>query len=210
MKFCVAIFAIGDIFYKEYSIPVLEDYFTRHNIDYRFIDRVEGGLRAHPSWLKLLVYKIIPDYDYIICMDLDLLPKNPDVSFIDDFDFSKLSMCVDTGVKHNADENFSEIYRRNFRYNGGLIGIPKKMAEFMEGVYDKHAPGKYPSYEQYYLNNEIVKQGIEIHELPDDLNCLFSYPEFKNARLQHYTSKPAAKSFIESHCENYFRKVAHK
>jgi hypothetical protein len=133
-------------------------------------------------------------------MDLDLLPKNPDVEFIHEFNMSKLSMCLDTGIRHT--NNISDI--PNFRYNCGLIGIPKTMAPFIEGVFEKHAPGIYPSMEQYHFNDEIVEQGIDVHELPDDLNCIFLFKESKNARFIHYTMRNDAKDFVEPHAEKYF------
>lgn len=87
---------------------------------------------------------------------------------------------------------------------GGLIGIPKEYSEFTEGVFNKFAPGVYPSYEQYYLNEEIYINNIPIYELPEDINVLHSYKDFKSARLQHYTSNEFAKSCIAFQHEMYF------
>jgi len=203
MKLCVVVIAIGEPFYKEHALPVLKHYFSKNEIEYRI---VEGSLEGtehenvHPSWLKLLVHRMFPEYDYIITMDLDLLPANPDVKFIHEFDMNKLSLCYDCHIKHIP----SDAFLKTFKYNCGLIGIPKSMAPFVEGVFDKHAPGKYPAWEQYHFNDEIVEQGIEIHQMPDDINCFYYFPESKRARLVHYTDR-RGKTFVEMHAEKYFR-----
>jgi hypothetical protein len=208
------IIAVGDPHYKQHSLPVFKHYFAKHGIDYKivegdlimsdYLDFDPSWLKVHPSWLKLLVYRMFPDYDYIICMDLDLLPKNPDVQFIHEFNMSKISMCVDTAIKHAPNSRFNE----KFRYNCGLIGIPRTMAPFIEGVFKKHTPGTYPSWEQYYFNDELVDQGIEVHELPDDINCFFRFKESKKARCIHYTNTDHAKDFVEGHAYRYFREAS--
>jgi predicted O-methyltransferase YrrM len=84
------------------------------------------------------------------------------------------------------------------------LGIPKVCSGFTEEIFEKHAPGELPSYEQYYLNEELEERSISVCELPADINVLFSFPDFEVARLKHYTYHPRAKDFIELHREEYF------
>jgi len=205
MKICIMVLSIGNIDYKIYSKPILIDYFESCNIEYKFIEDLPKNIdtrNAHPSWFKLLAHKILPGYDFIICWDLDLLPKNKNVKVLDDFNFNKICMVWDTSLRVNPNNKFSP----NFKYNGGLIGIPKFYSTFTENVFGKFAPNLYnwPSYEQYYLNEYIFQQKIDIHELPDDINYLYSCPLFNDARLQHYTYGINAKSKIKDHYNNYF------
>lgn len=206
MRFCVAIIAIGDIFYAEDSLKLFKDYFTYHGIEYHIITEppLEVMERsAHPAWVKLLPHRILPGYDCILVWDLDLLPRSREVNILEHFDVKKLCMAWDTGARL-AYEQGKYIYVPSFRYNSGLMAIPKEYAPFIEGVFDKFAPGIIESYEQYYLNASIVEADIEIHELPDDLNMLCGTPHFETARLQHYTGTPDAKLKIEGHVKKYF------
>lgn len=205
INYCVMILAVGNISYKKDASEILSHYFTRHNIPYHFIESVPANINtrnAHPSWWKLLAHSILPGYDYIICWDLDLLPRNPDIQILEAFDISSLCLSWDSHAKKYPNDRFLP----SFKYNGGLIGIPKLSSPFLENIFDMFAPGRYPSYEQYYLNEEISKQNIYIHELPSDINVLFSFSDFPTARLQHYTYTHTAKSHIRSHYETYFLK----
>ena len=214
MRFCVAIFAIniGEIFYAEDSLKLFKDYFAHHGIEYHIITDPPDEFvekKAHPSWAKLLIHKILPGYDFIITWDLDLLPRSRDVEVLKDFDMNILCMAWDSHAKQHLENTIGTtqdryLYRPSFRYNGGLIGIPKKYSEFMEKVFTQFAPGVWPSYEQYYLNEVIYKVEMNVHELPDDLNTLYMLHDFETARLQHYTGSPDAKLKIKEHVEKYF------
>jgi len=201
-KYCVVVLAAGNIFYKKDAMDVLTHYFKRHKIPFVFIESVPEGIdvrSSHPSWWKLLVHSFVPGYDFIICWDLDLLPKDQNVKVIDDFDMTKLCFAWDSHAKTGQG------WRPSFKYNGGLIGIPSAMSRFMQGIFEKHAPGDWPSYEQYYLNDELQDQAITVHELPSDVNVLYTFPGFDVARLQHYTYTEDAKSFIKNHRALYFK-----
>ena len=203
MKYCVLVLAIGDLHYKNDSIEILKHYFKKHSIPAVFLHKVPRHINTcdtHPSWLKMLAHSIIPGFDYIICWDLDLLPRDPDVEVIKDFTTDKINIAWDSHAKNKPEERIHP----SFKYNGGLIGIPKEYAGFCLGIFEKYAPGKLPSYEQYYLNGEIENQKIEINELPADINVFPPFQEFYTARLQHYTYAKDAKERIKDHKKKYF------
>ena len=214
MKWCVLVIAIdvGCISYKEDSLKVLKDYFTRKNIEY-FIQEKPFNILierlAHPAWAKLLAHSIVPGYDFIIVWDLDLLPVNKDVDVIKDFNMNKLCLSWDTIAKfHHTMKNAEQyLYTSTFKYNTGLIGLPSHMSPFFEEIFMKYAPGRLESYEQYYVNGEIDQQKIDIFELPDDLNCFYNTGGWKEARLIHYTGSKEAKDNIKVHVENYFNHI---
>lgn len=197
-KWCVAVFAHGDIFYAEHSKRVLDDYFRFHGIPYYLITEKPSfdTKGAHPSWWKLKVHSIIRGYDFIITWDLDLLPRNRNVKVMDEFDMTKVCMVRDSTI--------SDTEEGSFKYNGGLIGIPKTYQSFMEQIFDTYAPGDLADYEQYYLNHVIKESSIKVHEMPRKLNALCGTPYFSEALLQHYTYKPGAKHHIRKHCQDYF------
>ena len=75
----VLTFAIGNnIPYKEPALHILKDYFKHKGIPFTVIEQdPECNIRkAHPSWLKLLAHQIVPNEEFILCWDLDLLPTN--------------------------------------------------------------------------------------------------------------------------------------
>ena len=200
------VLAVGDISYKKHAKEVLQHYFKAHSIPHVFIEEVPKNIDlkdSHPSWWKLLAHSILPNIDFIICWDLDLLPSTATVNVISDFNMNRLCMAVDSTKRNFPEEEICKMMP-NFRYNGGLIGIPKSMQGFTKFVFESNAPGELPSYEQYYLNECIAVNKIPLYELPSDFNVFYGHPHFNEARLQHYTGSEEAKSFITSHYERYF------
>ena len=199
-KWCVVVFAHGDIFYGPDSKRVLEDYFRFNGIPYYLITEKPSfdTKESHPSWWKLKVHSIVRGYDFIITWDLDLLPRSRDVKVIQEFDMTKLCMVRDSTV--------SDTEQGSFKYNGGLIGIPKTHQSFMEKIFDTHAPGYLCDYEQYYLNNAIHELNIPVHEMPRKINALCGTRYFPDADLQHYTYEPNSKHKISLHCQQYFKR----
>ena len=194
--------------YGEHSIRLFKDYFAHHGIEYHIITEppkevVEAS--APPSWTKLFAHRILPGYDYIIIWDLDLLPRTRHIKFIEDFNMEKLCLAWDTNARNhsNATEGRGYLYFPSFKYNTGLIGVPQSYQPFLDSV-RLHMDPTLSSYEQYPLNEEILKQNISVHELPDDLNTLFVAGNFSTARLQHYTCGDNPKGKIEEHVKIYF------
>jgi hypothetical protein len=204
----IFIIAIGNPYYKKLSLEILKDYFTSYNFKI-FILEDSGELNiknAHPSWLKLISHKYTNDDNFTLCWDLDLLPRAKYTPFdVKKIDFEKINMCYDTSVLLNSPK-----FNNNFFFNGGLIGIPISERNFMENIYEKHAPGVYPSYEQYYLNDEIVDNKKEINTLPVKYNTLFHNGElFDQTDFSHYTWRCNDTSdrdkLIEEHYTKYFQ-----
>lgn len=203
--FLVSILAVGNIPYKEDSLSVLEDYLNRHKVRFKIVESVPFDTRnSHPSWWKLLCHKIHKNEMYILNWDLDLLPSFQHTPF-HKLDFNNLCMAWDTSAKYSPQTR----YNNNFRYNGGLIGIPKSQSEFCELVFEKHAPGSRPSYEQYYLNDEIILNGVNVFEFDDESNFLYRadnselYNKFLNSNFKHYTCMDR-NSLIKEHRKVYY------
>lgn len=211
MKYCVMVIAIGDIFYKADAKEVLIHYFKKHDIPYVFLEEDPAHLNpkgVHPSWLKMICHRILTGYDAIICWDLDMLPTSPDTIVIDDFDMSKICLAYDSLAKRMIAGDVFMPFCPDFKYNGGLICIPNSHRNFTEDIFDTFAPGTLPSWEQYYLNNIISESEMDIHELPHDINVLYSCEGFESARLKHYTFGDHAKHYIPSHKRHYFSDIS--
>ena len=99
LSYCVMVLAVGDISYKKHAKEVLQHYFKAHSIPHVFIEEVPKNIDlkdSHPSWWKLLAHSILPNIDFIICWDLDLLPSTATVNVISDFNMNRLCMAVDS------------------------------------------------------------------------------------------------------------------
>jgi hypothetical protein len=184
----VIIIAVGNVSYKTDAKAVLDDYFNFYNANPVYIEQdIHNPKNAHPSWLKMISYEYLDNTDPVLCWDLDLLPINRSINIFEYINTNKINMCVDNSVILT---NFR--FNQNFRYNGGLISFPYSYKDFCSNIYYQYAPGERPSYEQYYLNDEIVNQKIDIHELPLIFNGMLP-PQgvnsniFQHAFCKHYT-----------------------
>jgi hypothetical protein len=158
----IFVVAVGDG-YGRYSLPIILEFCLHNNVRLHVVR--ENPYDLHPSWLKCLCHKMIDD-DFIVCWDLDLLPTKP-YTLMEYFDPERINMAQDYIFQIQQPPIFND----NFRFNGGLIGIPKSYSGFFEDIFHNHDKSKeYPSYEQYHLNDKIVETGTQVHELPVELN----------------------------------------
>lgn len=183
---------IGNTIYSEYSLPLIKKLCEYNSINLYIIDKdiPENIYKLHPSWLKLFCHKLVDD-DFIICWDLDLVPVC-DYDIISNMNTEKLNFCYDRDFIENG--HLWNDFRGNgrFKYNCGLVGIPKSYQKFMEDIYYKHGEhANLPSYEQYYVNTEIIQNNIDINLLDSKFNFMFDnsniYPD--DVRNIHYTWK---------------------
>ena len=142
----------------------------------------------------------------IICWDLDLLPKSKNSKFdLSKFSNKEINLCFDTSVILNHPR-----FNKNFYFNLGLIGIPKCKRQLLENIYNKYAPGTYPSYEQYYVNDFIQENKEPVYVLPPSYNTLQHDGElFDKAEFKHYTwqcmFKGIRDELIKQHYNEYFK-----
>lgn len=166
---------------------VLEDYFKRHNIDTFVLRNNDFGV--DPSWLKLKCFDYVQD-DFIICWDMDLLPRKSTENVSNYMDHVKINLVRDTNLITGAVAPHPAA--PYFRYNCGLIGIPRIYRPMLEKVFLEAKTSTLPSYEQYPLNHELSKNGFaDVHELDKTWNCIFHLPGpqsfMSQAKLIHYT-----------------------
>ena len=204
----IFIIAIGNQEYKKYSLEILKHFFSKYSNVKLFVLEDELDLnmkKAHPSWLKLISHEYTQDENLTLCWDLDLLPKNQNVEFdFSDLSTDHISMCYDTSVLLNFPKFNSKFY-----LNGGLIGIPLCKREELKNLYLSKAPGTYPSYEQYYLNDYFYDKNEIVNILPAKYNTLYHNGQlFDESDFLHYTWQ-CNDSFernilIKKHHELYF------
>jgi len=202
--------------YKKCS-ELLVNYFKKHNLKYFFLE--EKLCDAHPSWYKLKAHDIIND-DFILSWDLDLLPKNNADNILNYLNLEKINLAIDTAVKLKNINSLNE--QKFFKFNCGLMGIPKTYIEFCKTVFNENSC-KTPFFnvinpsptEQYLVNYELAKSGFkDVHEIDSRWNTLayFDKENLKNilnAKAVHYTSyffngHKEKNIFLNKHYNQYF------
>ena len=195
---------IGDTIYGKYSLPFIEKLCEHNNINLFVLseDLPKNIYNLHPSWLKLFSHSLIDD-DFILCWDLYLLPtKLYNIKGL--LDYNNLNFCYDGS---HIGEGFT--FNGKFKFNCGLIGIPKKYQNFIENVYHKYGKiATYPSYEQYYVNDEIFDNKIIPNLMDGRLNNMFNGSEnFSEDILNiHYTWKIRSNQHRVELIEKHFNK----
>lgn len=207
----VFIICTDNLEYKNDSIAVLNDYFSYHKMPITYINNISYNPKnAKPSWIKTVAYRYIDNKDFMLCWDLDLLPKDRSVNIMNFLNMDKINMCIDTSVLLNGNKTY-----KTFKYNGGLLGYPYSYKDFFENIYNKYAPGTLPSYEQYYLNNELNYQKIQVNELPNTFNTLYTnHKIFHDSFCKHYTWRIKNRfhkaELIAEHKIKYFQNIQTK
>ena len=195
---------VGDTVYGKHTLPLIEKLCSHNNINLFVLDNniKENKYNLHPSWLKLFSHSLVDD-DFILCWDLDLVPvKLYDIK--DMIDYNNLNFCYD--VAHIGD-GFT--FNGKFKFNCGLMGIPKRYQYFMENIYHKYGSiATYPSYEQYYVNDEIFDNKISTNIMDSRLNNMFNGNEnFSEDILNiHYTWKIKSNQHRIELINNHFNK----
>jgi len=210
-KKCVMVTGIGNndwmLAAKKYAYPVIQKYFQQNGHEVFLIEETPfQTMAAHPSWLWLKCHEILPNYEYILSWNLDILPVKFTDDIFHDLDFNLIGACEDleaANVRAGCPQ-FSD-----FKYNCGLVGVPNQYKDFCTKVFDmyKHNPYGWPSYEQYYVNKEITQQNIPIHHIPNRFNYYYLYNDFEKASCWHYTnrvSKQQVSELFKYHYLKYF------
>lgn len=187
-------------------LEVLKDYFSKHQIEYFILK--ENKFDVHPSWLKLKCFDYIED-DFVLCWDVDLLPRKDAPSIIHDLDLGKINLAIDSTVILKN----QPLWIPEFKYNCGLIGIPKSYKKPFEEIFEAKGGVGWPSYEQYHVN-QFLYPFADVHELDKTWNCHWHMPTIENqyilsAKSIHYTGPMAFEhrdQLIRNHHKLYFKK----
>lgn len=195
---------IGETVYSRYSLPLIKNLCEYNGVNLFILDKdiPQNTKKLHPSWLKLFCHDLVDD-DFIVCWDLDLIPKTKHI-FVNDFNKEKLNFCIDWSlIKSN------ERFNHKFNFNCGLIGIPKTYSDFFKNIYYEIETPIYPSYEQYYVNDKIYDHNIEVHKLSGNLNYFYDGTSLYDEEVKniHYTWKINSNNhriqLIKDHYEKY-------
>lgn len=197
---------------EEYQmcLEVLTDYFNKHHID--FFRLTKNKYSVHPSWLKLKCFDYVDD-DFVLCWDLDLLPKKNTPSIVNDLDLDKINLVMDSTLILKNQPKWTE----KFKYNCGLIGIPNSYKKQMEEIFETYKDSDWPSYEQYHVNKFLYQNNLaDVHELDKGWNCIWHSPAMKNqfilsAKAIHITGlnmeSAVKKDLINLYHDLYFQKA---
>ena len=202
MKTAVLLPAIPDMewvkTHGEMCIDVIRKYFNKFDHQVIVMDKNPGINVSHNSWLWLQAHKLYPGLDFILCWNLDILPNRFDVDIFD---------CLDLdAINAPREADGSSVAFPYYRWNCGQVGFPKRYSEFMEKIFEKYSgnPKCWPSYEQYYVNEEIGENNVFVHEIPRTFNIGCGH-ETKDTCCVHFTytvfkdKEPRATTAIEKH-----------
>lgn len=174
---------------KSYQLcyDVIYDYFKRIGVEVFLLEKNDFGVE--PSWLKLKCFDYVDD-DFVLCWDMDLLPRRWCPSILNDLDFTKINVVRDSIFYTKTVKPLPEA--PYYRYNCGLLGIPKSYRPMLDKVFLEAKTSKLPSYEQYPLNLEWSKNDFkDVHELDKTWNCIYHLPGensfIMSAKAVHYT-----------------------
>jgi hypothetical protein len=191
--------------YSKYSLPFIQKICEHNNVKLHVLykDIPQNINKVHPSWLKLFCFDLIDD-DFIISWDLDLVPTKL-YKFKEFFDLDKFNACYDPSF---TKQGFT--FNGKFKYNCGLMGIPKKYSNDLKRIYEeKSKQTTYPSYEQYHINDWIFDNKIKVKTLDQNMNSMFDGSElFSDSVLnRHYAwqikSYEHKEDLIEKHDKKY-------
>lgn len=194
---------VGNVSYSKHSIPLIKRLCEHNKIPLTVLDK-DLNLnihKLHPAWLKCFCHKIVKS-DFIIMWDLDLLPTRI-YDLHEVFDCNKLNMVRD--ITNILSGN---VYNGKFRYNTGLMGIPKSYGEWFSEIYFEKGPNSlYPSYEQYHVNDKIFDNKIEVKELDEKYNTMYNGIVKWDSMNVHYTygirSERHRYELIREHFQRY-------
>lgn len=190
---------IGNIDYARHSVPFIKQLCKKNGITFTLLkkDIKQNTYKLHPSWVKLFLHDLYDD-EFIIWWDADLVPcRMYDLKQY--FDTSKLNFALDSS---HIDHGFN--FNNKFKYNCGLGGSPKKYAEDLRNIYliNGKEP-EYPSYEQYYVNDWIYDNKIDVHVLPKELNRTRADLDFEEDTLNMHYSHIDRSKLIKEHYKKY-------
>lgn len=164
----VLVISIGEMEYSKYSIPLIKRLCDHNNIKLTVLtsDIPQNIYNLHPSWLKVFSHDICSS-DFVISWDCDLVPVNLyDMKSV--FDINKYNLAKDAIYLRTG--NF---FNHKFKYNCGLIGIPRAESENLKSIYlTKGKDSIYPSWEQYHINDYIYDNSLPVYELDTKYNWM--------------------------------------
>lgn len=189
MKTLAVIIAVDFHYFEDIAIKAILKYYGYFGVPVEVLKENHPLIKqkeASPSWNKVFLHDMF-EADFIIGHDLDLLPCNLKYDILDFINPEYFNMCHDQTIigKHYM-ESACENY---FRYNGWLIGYPKKYSWLGKDVFNIWDKSKYESIgEQYPLNERLGNEGIYVNILPQLFNRFYSEDiDYSKTAFCHYT-----------------------
>src|SRR5581483_2712351 len=179
---------INNTVYSRFTFPFIRKYCDKYKYSL-FVLKDKLNPQVHPAWYKLLCHNIC-ESPFILCCDLDIfiMPSTPPIHEIIQQD--KINICKDACAENGKTLLINEF--PFFKYNTGLMGIPKVAQSFVENIYHKNAiTGNWPCWEQMYVNEALIN--VDINVLPNEWNYMVCFykkgqlPSAKDGYFKHLT-----------------------
>jgi 5'(3')-deoxyribonucleotidase len=204
MKTCVVIINIGNLNYADFSIRMNKEYYSHFGIDLHILTTHHPEtLNTSPCWIKSLIFDLYPNYDFILCQDLDIIPVSLKFNIFNFLKLDSLNFSTDC-TRLNVSSYFND-NDRFFRWNAGLFGYSKIDKNFFREIfnYGIQDPDGTNLYDQYYINDFIYQTDRIVNEIPIRFNTFFNPDiDYNKVSFVHYTNYMGSHdklSFIEKY-----------
>ena len=171
---CAFIINIGNIPYTRITIPKINDYCYKYNINLTEINENINNYK-YPHWCKLDVLKQFLDSNYKRCLyiDVDIIIKNDPPNIFDSYEGG---LGIVTDLEHNNHywtDHKCYNYLKNY-YNSKNFEINTLM--------------RLDSYEQPYLNFWIDQLDLKVQRLCNVWNICSKFMDMRRFYFIHYST----------------------
>jgi len=194
---CAYIINIGDIEYSRITIPLIQDYCNKYNIELHTITENLNNY-TYPHWCKLDVLKKFLNSNYNRClyMDIDIIIKNNSPNI---FDYYKGGLNIVSDLHHNNNfwtEHKMYPYLKDY-YNMGVFIIDRKTAyKIYNHSINFHINSlmHLKSFEQPYFNIWIDQLNISIQKMSNVWNICSKFLDNRRFFFVHYSTSDEKKN----------------
>lgn len=195
-KILVYVVKIGSPPYASYTEPFIRQYCRRHGYPL-LISPMRRDENRHPSWEKLLAFNYV-DYDFVLLMDLDIVPVPNAPPIHPELAEDKLNLVpLRPGPVARGRLRRLGYPVEKMKWNTGLVGVPRSLSHVLEDVYDNYKLEKQVWMEQGPLNLSICDRDVAVNEIPGEWN------HWVNVDLQ----EPVAESHFLHLAGNKWRRI---
>ncbi len=163
----VFVVRVGRPRWADYTVPFIRDYCRTHRYRLHWLmEHPEWAKDRSPSWCKLLAHRFV-NSDFILVMDLDIVPVPGAPPILPELDPSCLNAVTvrNTWRRRRALKKYGMDAGLNYRYNTGLLGVPRSAAPALERLYHASDPKATVGYEQEYFNRWVWADGVPVRRL---------------------------------------------
>ena len=194
MRIAVYVMMTGNHQYYRYSQRAIDRYYAPLGISVHYQREMPEELKGLSyCWGRYHAHRVI-DADVIISQDADILPCSTAYDIREHISGEKFSMPLDPYAPVLQDNE--SLRFKNFKYNAGLMFIPKSFQPMMElCVYEYARPGtdakKWDDAgDQYCINDFVARHNIDVDVIPSQFDTFWTPGmDYSKLAFVHYTGQ---------------------